>query len=144
MRGHLGKKLHGNRETVGDWVVGVWVHRDSWLRVQIGASPEPKYQRSRIVFTVTSIALRLGRLGSRLLGLAAQSLIGSPGPLVQAPLRECFGQELPDFLITVHHLLPFLLYLKYQLYGGKTHSQKKSHGQLGTKDLGMVQLQIGI
>jgi len=125
MRGHLGKRLHGNREMIGDWAVGVWVHRDSWLRVQIGASPEPKYQRSRIVFTVTSIALRLGLLGSQLLGLPAQSLTGSPGALVQAPLQKCFGQALPDFLITVHHLLPFLLYLQYQLYGGKTHTKKK-------------------
>ena len=40
--------------------MGVWVHRDSWLGAQIGASPETKYKRWRIVLTITSIALTLG------------------------------------------------------------------------------------
>jgi len=31
LRGHLRKKLHGNREIAGEWAVGLWVHRDSWL-----------------------------------------------------------------------------------------------------------------
>jgi len=31
---------------------------------------------------------------------------------VQGPLRECIGQALLEFLITVHHLCVFLLYLE--------------------------------
>jgi len=45
-------------------------------------SPGTKYKRSKIAFAVTSIALSLGRLGPGLLGLAAQSLIGSPRTLL--------------------------------------------------------------
>ena len=60
------KKLHGNRELAGEWAVGVWMHRDNWLGAQIGASPETKYKRSKIVFTVTSITLSLEHLGTRL------------------------------------------------------------------------------
>jgi len=47
-------------------------------------SPGTKYKRSKIAFAVTSImiALSLGSLGPQLLGLASQSLIGSPGTLL--------------------------------------------------------------
>jgi len=31
------EKIPGNREIAVEWVVGVWVHRDSWLGAQIGA-----------------------------------------------------------------------------------------------------------
>jgi len=66
------KKLHKNREIVIEWAVGA--PRAWWQRAQIGASPDTKYKRSRIVFTAISIALSLGQLGPRMLGLAAQSL----------------------------------------------------------------------
>ena len=39
---------------------------------------------------------------------------------VHGPWRECFGQALPGFLITAHHLCPFLVYWECQLCGGKT------------------------
>jgi len=91
MRGHL---LHRHQEIASEWVVRVWVHRDSWLGAQIGTRSETKYKHSKIVFTVTSIALSLGHIGLKLLGLAAQSLSGSPGTLhggrVQGlPIRDC-------------------------------------------------------
>jgi len=44
-------------------------------------NPRTKYQRSKIAFAVTSIALSLSRIGPRLLQLPAQSLIGSTGTL---------------------------------------------------------------
>ena len=44
-------------------------------------NPRTKYTRSKNVFDVTSIALSLGHVGSRLLQPLAQSLIGSPGTL---------------------------------------------------------------
>jgi len=47
-----------------------------------GLSPGTKYKRSKNVITVTPITLSLGRLGTHLLGLATQSLIGSSGNLV--------------------------------------------------------------
>jgi len=56
---------------------------------EIGASPEIKYKRSKIVCTIASIVLRLGHLRARLLELClfvclfvlfvTQSLTGSPG-----------------------------------------------------------------
>ena len=44
-------------------------------------SPGTKYNRSKIVFAVTSIALTLVPLGTKLLEIPAQFLIGSPGTL---------------------------------------------------------------
>jgi len=46
-------------------------------------SPETKYKRPKIAFAVTCIVLSLGRSGPRLLGLAVQSLIGSPAPSLE-------------------------------------------------------------
>jgi hypothetical protein len=46
-----------------------------------GLSPGTKYKRSKIAFAVTSIALSLVPLGTKLLELPAQFLIGSPGTL---------------------------------------------------------------
>ena len=57
---------------------------DAWGMVTKGASwrgPGTKYKRSKIAFAVTSIALSLGHLGARLLGLPTPSLIGSPDTL---------------------------------------------------------------
>jgi len=76
------KKLHGNRKRVVEWTVGVWEDTDSWLKAPVGASSRTKYKRSKNVFAVTSIALTLQRLGTPLLQLPAQSLIGSLGTLV--------------------------------------------------------------
>jgi len=45
-------------------------------------NPRPKYKRSKNVFSVTSIALSLGRVGPQLLQPLAQSLIRSPGTLI--------------------------------------------------------------
>ena len=44
-------------------------------------SPGTNTKRSQITFAITCIALSLGHLGARLLGLPAQSLFGSPGTL---------------------------------------------------------------
>jgi len=49
MRGHLGKKLHGNREIVVKRAVGVWVHRDSWLGAQMGSVLEPNTNAQRML-----------------------------------------------------------------------------------------------
>ena len=46
-----------------------------------GLSPGTKYKRAKIASAVTSVALSLEYQGKRLLGLAAQSLIGSSGTL---------------------------------------------------------------
>ena len=43
-----------------------------------GLSPGAKYKRSKIASAVTSVALSLEYHGERLLGLAAQSLLGVP------------------------------------------------------------------
>ena len=48
-------------------------------------NPEIKFERSKIAFTVTSIALSLGHLGARLLELPVQSLIGSPDTITARP-----------------------------------------------------------
>ena len=44
-------------------------------------SPRTKYKLSKIALAVTTIARSLERLGTQLLQLLAQSLIGSPGTL---------------------------------------------------------------
>jgi len=44
-------------------------------------NPRTKYKRSKNVFSVTSIALIIGRYWPRLVQPLAQSLIGSPGTL---------------------------------------------------------------
>jgi len=49
-----------------------------------GPSPGTKYKRSKNVFNVTAITLSLRRLGTQLLGLAAQSLIGIPGTIFES------------------------------------------------------------
>jgi len=56
-----------------------------------------KYKRSKHVFPVTYIALTFRRVWSRLLHPLAQSLIGSPGTLVQRyPRRLIFRPTLPS------------------------------------------------
>jgi len=45
------------------------------------SNPTTKYKRSKYVFSVTSIALIIGRDWPRLVQSLAQSLIGSPGTL---------------------------------------------------------------
>jgi len=45
-------------------------------------SPGTKYKRSKNAHAVTSIALTLVPLGTKLLELSVQSLIGSPGTLL--------------------------------------------------------------
>ena len=48
--------------------------------------PETKYKRSKIAFTVTSIALSLRHIGTRWLGLLAESQIEGPGTsIVEVP-----------------------------------------------------------
>jgi len=37
MKGHIRKKLYGNREIVVKWTVGVWEHTDSWLGAHMGS-----------------------------------------------------------------------------------------------------------
>jgi len=49
-----------------------------------GLSPGTKYKRSKNVFAVTSIALTLVPLGTKLLDISAQFLIGSPGTLLSS------------------------------------------------------------
>ena len=61
--------------------MGVRVPR-AWRQIfPIVPQLETKNKRSKIVFVVTSTALSLGRLRTQLLGLPAQSLIGSPSTL---------------------------------------------------------------
>jgi len=45
-----GKNLHGNREIVVEWTVGVWVHRDSWLGAQMGSVLPPNTNAQRMSF----------------------------------------------------------------------------------------------
>jgi len=49
MRGHAGKKSHGDREIAVEWAVGVWVHRDSWLGAQMGSVLEPNTNDQRML-----------------------------------------------------------------------------------------------
>jgi len=42
--------LHGNREIVGVWTVGVWVHRDSWLRAQMFPILKPNTNAQKLYF----------------------------------------------------------------------------------------------
>ena len=86
--GPPGKKLHGNRAIASDWAVGVWEHTDSWLKAPIGASPRTKYNRSKNVFAVTSIARILAHLGTELFQLPTQSQIGSPSTLLPIPTKS--------------------------------------------------------
>ena len=58
----------------------MWEHTDSCLKATIGASVRIRYKRSKNVFLKHTESSQLGHLGSRLLELPAQSLIGSPGP----------------------------------------------------------------
>jgi len=53
-----------------------------------GLSPETKYKRSKNAFAVTYTALTVVRICSDLLQLPAQSLIGSPGTLIEI-LNDC-------------------------------------------------------
>ena len=67
------------------------------IRDSNGHSPGTKYKRSKIALPVISIALSLGRLGTQLMGLPAQSLIGSPSTLASARLDST------DHPITAHY-----------------------------------------
>jgi len=62
-----------------------WAPR-AWLQIfPIVLQHETKYKHSKIAFAVTSIALRLKPLGTKLLELTAQSRKGSAGTLVGVP-----------------------------------------------------------
>jgi len=50
MRNHVGTKIHKNREIVIIRAVGVLVHRDCWLGVQMSSVLEPNTNASRILF----------------------------------------------------------------------------------------------
>ena len=45
-----GKNLHGNRDIVVVWTVGVWEDTNSWLKAQISAIPEPNTKAQRMSF----------------------------------------------------------------------------------------------
>ena len=76
----ISQKLRNSRRVSGGEIgaKGMVAKGENWR------SPGTKYKRSKIAFAVTSImiALSLGSLGPQLLGLASQSLIGSPGTLL--------------------------------------------------------------
>jgi len=73
--GRFGEKIVQKSRNI--WKrLGLWVHRDSWLRAQ--------NKRSKNVFVVTSIALIIGHDWLRWLKPLARSLIGSP-----STLEEC-------------------------------------------------------
>jgi len=55
-------------------------------------SPETKYNRAKIIFAVTRIALTLKILGTKLLQLPVQSVWGVPVPSSQAEARINFAQ----------------------------------------------------
>ena len=59
-------------------------------------SPGTKYKRSKNAFAVTSIALTLVPLGTKLLELPVQSLIGSPGTLVHVAHTRCVRHFLTE------------------------------------------------
>ena len=55
-----------------------------------GLSPKTKYKRSKNAFAVSSIALSLAPLGTKLLELPAQSPVGSTCTRVPGlPIRNC-------------------------------------------------------
>jgi len=88
MRGHIRKKLYRNREIVVEWTVGLWEQTvDSGLK---WAQSWDQYKRSKNTFDVTSIALILVPLGTKLLEVPAQFLTGSPGTcwLHQRPVAK--------------------------------------------------------
>jgi len=76
-----GKKMHGNREIVVEWTVGVVGAQVQLTQEPNVPKPRTKYKRWKNVFAVTSIALIIGRDWPRLVQPLAQSLIGSPGTL---------------------------------------------------------------
>ena len=99
--GATSEKKHRNREIAGMKTVGGWEHMGSWFKAKIGTSPVTKYKRSKNVFFVSSIAISLGHVGTRLLELPAQSPIGSPRTLLckagvygkcVSVLHSCFSQ----------------------------------------------------
>jgi len=88
MRGHLGiAKSHGSREIAVEWAVGVWVHRDNWLKAQMCPVLEPNTNAQRI--SLLSHLLRSAwHPLAKLLELPAQSPIGSPGTLHSVALLD--------------------------------------------------------
>jgi len=83
-----GKKFHGNREILVEWTVGVVGAQGQLTQGAIMRNPRIKYKRSENIFSVTSIALIIGRDWPRLVHLLVQSLIGSPSTLVLVPSSE--------------------------------------------------------
>jgi len=73
------KQLHGNREIVVNWTVGVVGAQGQLTQGPNVPNPCTKYKRSKNIFDVASIELTNGRDWPRLVHPLAQSLIGSPG-----------------------------------------------------------------
>ena len=74
-------KRQKNREIAAGWAVGKWAPRARWQIFPIVPHHETKYKHSKNAFALTSIALRLEPLGTKLLELSVQSPIGSPSTL---------------------------------------------------------------
>jgi len=88
LRGHSGEKIsQKSRNSCLANGGGVGAH-GHLTRGSNGLSPETKYKRSKNAFAVTYTALTVVRICSDLLQLPAQSLIGSPGTLIEI-LNDC-------------------------------------------------------
>jgi len=72
-------------------------------------SPGTKYKRSKIVFSVKYVAIILICLGTQLLQLPAQSLIGSPGTLLPRWLGRVVMHCAPD--LTASECLSIFIFL---------------------------------
>ena len=81
------KKLHRNREIIVQWMVGVVGVYGQLTQGTNLRNPRTKYKRSKNVISVTSIALRCGRVWPRLLQPLVQSLIGSSGTFPATGVR---------------------------------------------------------
>ena len=82
--GAFEEKIAQNREIIVEWIVGVVGAQGQLTQGPNVPISETKYKRSNTIFFVTSIALIIGRDWPPLVQPLVQSLIGSPGTLVQS------------------------------------------------------------
>jgi len=86
-----GPYIHWIWEIVVEWTVGVVEAHGQLNQGENLRNPRTKYDRSKNVCSVTSIALSLGHIRARLLELTAQSLIGSLGTLMGRIFLKSFS-----------------------------------------------------
>jgi len=85
IRGHIWKKLYGNREIFVARTVGVWEHTDSWLGAQIGSVLKP-IQTLKEYFWSYSYCAQLGTPWHQIVG--ASRTVSNRESWYPRPLRQ--------------------------------------------------------